>query len=53
MRVRGSFWRTGWWMTRSTMRSTTCVGGMVGAGIAPLSPFLAVDSGWATLQLSR
>ncbi len=52
-RLRGSFWRTGAWTTFSTIFSTTSrrrgVRSPAGAGAS----FLAVDSGWATLQLSR
>ena len=63
-RVRGSLSRVGCWTTFSTMRSTTCAGASSAAGIAASRSSaagattargsrLAVDSGWATLQLSR
>ena len=53
LRVRGSFWRTGWCTTFSTMRSMTWLA-LAAAGVLSSAPsFLAVLSGWPTLQLSR
>ena len=56
VRVRGSFWRTGCGMIRSTMRSTISAGVLAdgpSCSGAALSPFFWVDSGCPTLQLSR
>ena len=54
-RDRGSFWRTGWVTTRSTMRSTTPVAasGAVAGASADSPSFFTVERGWPTLQLSR
>ena len=59
-RVRGNFWRTGSRMMRSTICVTTSVGVAAvaaAAGVAPTiaasASFFVVESGCATLQLSR
>ena len=48
-RLRGSFWRSGRWTIFSTVLSTI----FSTTATASPSPFLAVDRGWPTLQLSR